>query len=121
MTYKQIMDGLAIGTDKAIEMLETDVREAAEHSSIDPEMYERMLNRVRWLANRIEPIKPKFIKGKYGKQYDVYTCGSCGHTVGIGIDKYCPNCGRMVGWKNVHEQTSASTAMTSAAASEARS
>ena len=63
----------------------------------DSEKRERVLNRMRYERDKAIPVKPKFHKGQYGKQYDNYTCGNCGHLVTI-INNYCPNCGFAIGW-----------------------
>ena len=49
--------------------------------------------------NHMAGAKPKFHKGKYGKQYDSHTCGSCGFTLSV-TNNYCPDCGTRVLWEN---------------------
>lgn len=45
--------------------------------------------------------KPKFHKGKYGKQYDSYTCGYCGHQLKDINDNFCWNCGYRILWDSI--------------------
>ena len=45
--------------------------------------------------------KPKSHKGKYGKQYDSYTCGHCGHQLKDINDNYCWNCGYRILWDSI--------------------
>lgn len=45
----------------------------------------------------MEGAKPKFHKGKYGKQYDSHTCGNCGFGLEVIYD-YCPKCGCRLLW-----------------------
>lgn len=58
------------------------------------------LSRLRYELDKTRPVKPKFHKGQYGKQYDNYTCGQCGHLIAI-INNFCPNCGYAIGWDTV--------------------
>lgn len=51
--------------------------------------------------NAYTGAKPKFHKGKYGKQYDSYTCGHCGHQVKDINDNYCWNCGYRILWDSI--------------------
>ncbi len=44
-----------------------------------------------------EGKKPRFHKGVYGKKYDSYSCGECGHGIVVQND-YCPNCGYRILW-----------------------
>ena len=45
--------------------------------------------------------KPIFHKGRYGKQYDYWTCGNCGSTVKHDVvENYCCNCGYKILWDN---------------------
>ena len=86
-----------------MELLETHVADAVQECGVDVEEYEYALNRVRYRFAQCVPVAPKFHKGKYGKQYDSYSCGNCGYTVGV-PDKYCPNCGYMIDWRRCYEQ-----------------
>ena len=93
---------MAIGTmmseKDALELLEVEVADAVAQCGINADRYERALNRIRYRFAQTERIKPRFNKGKYGKKYDNYTCGNCGHTIlEIGYD-YCPNCGYGIAW-----------------------
>ena len=47
----------------------------------------------------MQGAKPKFHKGKYGKQYDSHTCGNCGAGLEV-IADYCYKCGYRVLWDN---------------------
>lgn len=47
----------------------------------------------------MEGAKPKYRKGKYGKQYDSHTCGNCGYQISVTYD-YCPKCGYRLLWDN---------------------
>ena len=63
--------------------------------------YERMLNLVRWLVRQDVPVAPKItepVAKRYGR---FYSCGQCGFDVRPDIYKYCPECGRLIGWKAV--------------------
>lgn len=51
--------------------------------------------------NAYTGARPKFHKGKYGKQYDSYTCGHCGHQVKDINDNYCWNCGYRILWDSI--------------------
>lgn len=101
MSLELTGNGRCIGIDAALEMFEVFVPDAISNSDteIDAEEYEYALNRFRWLAQRVVPVKPKFMKGKYGHKYDSYSCGACGHVLHKGIYKYCPNCGREIQWE----------------------
>ena len=53
--------------------------------------------------NVFENIKGKaiFHKGRYGKQYDYWTCGNCGSTIKRDVvENYCCNCGYKILWDN---------------------
>ena len=69
--------------------------------NIDENTRERLLARMNYEFDKDIPVKPKFHKGKYGKQYDNYTCGNCGSTLFNGVtSNYCSNCGFAIGWDN---------------------
>ena len=80
----------------------TTMDKAIEWAEQQPESDERsaVLNRMRYERDKTRPVKPKFHKGQYGKQYDHYTCGQCGHLIAI-INNFCPNCGYAIGWDTV--------------------
>ena len=60
----------------------------------------QVLARMRYERDKTRPVKPKFSKGKYGKQYDSWICGNCG-TWGLQVSwDFCPNCGYRIGWDN---------------------
>ena len=61
----------------------------------DSSVKEYALNRMRYEAQKAEPIKPRFHKGKYGTKYDSYTCGKCGDVIGV-TWKYCAACGKAI-------------------------
>lgn len=99
MSLELTNGGLCCGLDDALEMFEVFVPDAlSTGGEVDAEEYEKALNRFRYCAKRIVPIKPRFIKGKYGKKYDYYSCGACGFSLDV-IYKFCPNCGREVDWR----------------------
>ena len=68
----------------------------------DTETQERVLNRMAYEFDKDIAIKPRFNKGKYGEQYDSYSCGKCGSGGVEAWWTYCPNCGYMIGhdWKD---------------------
>lgn len=79
------------GIDQACEYL----------STLDGEMPERIINRLRYVQAKDNGVKPKFHKGIYGKKYDTWTCGNCGATTKDGVgDNYCRNCGYRILWDN---------------------
>ncbi len=68
---------------------------------VDDNLKERTLARMEYEADKAKPVVPKFHKGKYGKQYDSYTCGNCGITIRDGVtSNYCNNCGFAIKWDN---------------------
>ena len=86
--------GECVSSEEAIEIFQARMPENRK----DAEKYQRAINRFIYLAERLQPVKPKFHKGQYGKKYDSYTCGSCGTTLSI-IHKWCYNCGCAVDWR----------------------
>ena len=100
MSLELTMGGRCVGIDDALEMFEVFVPDAiaASDYEVNADEYEYALNRFRWCASRVVPMQAKYHKGKYGKKFDSYTCGSCGHILDVGY-KYCPNCGRAIDWK----------------------
>lgn len=54
-------------------------------------------NRLEYIKDMHNGVKPKFHKGQYGKKYDHYTCGNCASVIQI-TDNYCWNCGYAVLW-----------------------
>ena len=63
----------------------------------DAEMKERVLNRMMYEFDKSIPIMATFHKGRYGSQYDHYTCGHCGSGIIEAHWKYCPKCGYSIG------------------------
>jgi hypothetical protein len=63
--------------------------------------YERMLNRVRAEVRKAVPLDAKVTEPKTSRFPRYYSCGKCLLTLRPEIDKYCPRCGRMIGWKSV--------------------
>ncbi len=53
-----------------------------------------LINNIRRGLTRDYPLEPNFRPGKYGHQYDSYTCRNCGFSVKQAFYKYCPNCGQ---------------------------
>lgn len=51
--------------------------------------------------NAYTGARPKFHKGKYGKQYNSYTCGHCGHQLKDINDNFCWNCGYRILWDSI--------------------
>ena len=82
--------GPMVGCESAITWVEN-------LKEVDEEIKVRVIRRMRYEFNKDMPVKPKFHKGKYGKKYDYFTCGQCGFCIDVTIDKFCPNCGYMVG------------------------
>ncbi len=101
MTFEYKLGGRMIGTEDAIDYLETFVADAVSQSEVklDSSEFDYMVNRFKYLANRVMPIKPKYLKGKYGKKYDSYSCGGCGFTVHYDVYTFCPKCGREIDWR----------------------
>lgn len=91
--------GTMMSEDKTLELLEVEVADAVSQCGVDAEDYSRAVNRIKYRFDQCRPVKPKFHKGQYGKKYDSYTCGNCGHTVEV-INNYCSNCGYGVKWDN---------------------
>lgn len=69
----------------------------------DPEYKDRVLNRLRYERDKAKPVKPTFRKGKYGKQFDTYTCGRCGFSVNEPVYRFCPNCGFAINWREAEK------------------
>ena len=97
--------GLMIGSKQAVAFLEQ-LREQLPDIRIggDPELhatFDRVLNRVRYLADMEEPIAPHVQKAKIRAYGNYYTCGNCGFGLRTDTNKYCPNCGREVKWSAV--------------------
>lgn len=59
--------------------------------------YEYALNRLRYEVSKSIPILPKVLKAYSKGHKDFYSCGACGFSLRMEIDKYCPNCGRAIG------------------------
>lgn len=87
-------DGRCVGAEEALEIFRARMPENRKEA----ERYECALNRYIYLAERLQSVKPKFHKGMYGKKYDSYTCGECGHTLSVGY-RFCPDCGREIAWR----------------------
>lgn len=51
------------------------------------------LNRFRYEIRKSIPVPARRQKGRFTS----CSCGQCGHVVVWG-DKYCPECGRAIGW-----------------------
>ena len=64
----------------------------------DVDYKERVLARMRYERDKAIPVKPRYVKGLYGKKYDTYYCGNCGHGISEIGDNYCRNCGTSIGW-----------------------
>ena len=64
------------------------------------EEYERMLNRVRFEVRKSVPVAPKVTKARSRGYMDFCSCGQCGHDVAV-HQKYCSECGRPIGWKEL--------------------
>ena len=98
MSYELSGDGRCVSMDDALEMFECYVPDAlSSNGEVDPDEYEYALNRFRFMAQRMIPVKPRFNKGKYGHKYDSYSCGKCGAVVTVS-SKYCSQCGRPIKW-----------------------
>lgn len=99
MSFEMTRGGRCVSAERALEMFEVFVPDALSTSDceIDPDEYEYALNRFRWLAQRMEPVSPRFHKGAHGKKYDSFTCGACGNIVRV-ENRYCPGCGRAIDW-----------------------
>lgn len=54
---------------------------------------------VQSALRQMEGAKPRFRKGKCGKQYDAHTCSNCGVTLSV-VYRYCPGCGFRLLWDN---------------------
>lgn len=87
-------DGRGTSSENALEIF----RARMPEDKNEADRYECALNRFIYLAERLQPIKPKFHKGQYGKKYDSYTCGACGHVVAVTY-RFCSNCGREINWR----------------------
>jgi rubrerythrin len=87
--------------EDSLRMLENQIPDSLSEKMKDEifmEDYNDMLNRFRWLAQRICPIKPKLHKMKDKRYNDYYTCGACGKIINGINDDYCSGCGRKIGW-----------------------
>ncbi len=69
---------------------------------VDDCIRERVLSRMRYEFDKDMPVAPKFHKGKYGHRYDYFTCGNCGHILGV-TDCFCPDCGFAVAKRTYRE------------------
>lgn len=87
-------DGRCVSAEEAIEIFRARMPETGE----ERERYQCAVNRMIYCAERIAPVKPRFHKGQYGRQCNVYTCGDCGATISV-THKFCPECGRAIGWR----------------------
>ncbi len=58
--------------------------------------YEDALNRLRYEVRKSIPVPPKSVKAYSKGHADFTNCGACGFSLHIEVDRYCPNCGRMV-------------------------
>ena len=62
----------------------------------DDEKKSQVLNRMRYEKDKSDPVKPKFFKGKYVR--DWYVCGNCGGRKVDVNDNFCPGCGCAIWW-----------------------
>ena len=79
--------GRCVGCQQALDWLAS-----LQVPDSEKETKEYVLNRMRYEFDKDIPVEPKFHKGKYGHQYDSYSCGNCGHGISTGY-KFCPECG----------------------------
>lgn len=63
--------------------------------------YERMLNRVRYEVRQSVPVAPRETEPISRKYNRFYNCGQCSFGLREELDKYCPQCGRLIKWKAV--------------------
>lgn len=73
-------------------------------TGVNDEIRDRVWNRMAYEFDKDIPTMPKNHKGLYGHKYDTYTCGHCGSGIRIEIDKYCPNCGYLIGRNDLHQK-----------------
>ena len=86
------MSGMMCGIDDACEWLQN-------HIPDGDDMPVRIVNRLRYVQNKDTGVKPKYHKGTYGKKYDWWSCGNCGHVIRGDVgDNYCQNCGYRILW-----------------------
>lgn len=98
--------GPCVGAQQAVAFLEQ-LKKQMPDAGIggDPEFwttYDRVLNRVRYMADMSEPIAPSVQKAKVRAYGDFYSCGNCGFGLRPDTNKHCPNCGREIRWSAVH-------------------
>ena len=92
MTYEYTHNGMMMWADEAIKTLSELVPDDKKGL-----MFDRAMNRFKYLANRVEKEPPVFHKGRCGKKYDYHTCRACGHIVEL-HDRFCGGCGREIDW-----------------------
>lgn len=67
-----------------------------ENNAPDTEKRAQVLHRMQYEKDKSDPVKPKFFKGKYVR--DWYVCGNCGGRKVDVNDNFCPNCGFAIKW-----------------------
>ena len=102
MTYEYAHYGMMMGVDGAIKTFCDLVPDDKKGL-----LFERAMNRLKYLANRVAEEMPVFHKGIYGKKFDYYTCRSCGKTVHV-VDRFYSGCGKEIDWRNAKNGESTS-------------
>ena len=89
--------GAMVGCETAIMWIEN-------LKGVDEHIQERVLNRVRYEFEKDIPVPVKYMKGKYGRKYDTWSCGHCGHGISetqARAGRFCGQCGyRIKEWKS---------------------
>lgn len=87
--------GIMCGINAAIEYLQS------LHPAAD-DMPQRIVNRLRYVREKEDGVKPTFHPGIYGHKYDTWHCGHCGRDLIRGVTAdYCDKCGYRIKWDSI--------------------
>lgn len=88
--------GVMCGIDEAIKYID-------KHEPMNPDddMPKRIAERLKYVRDKDEGIKPIFHKG-IRPAYDYWSCGQCGRKTKDYVgDNFCSNCGYRIRWDSI--------------------
>lgn len=95
MSLELTIGGYMMGGPDAVALFESVAELIPEEIRTEEfcELYERALNRIRWLVVHDMPIP---VRKRKGKHFTEELCGKCAFGVNEPSYKYCPRCGREI-------------------------